>query len=114
MGFAVFVVGSGKDFLKYAEVRCVAGFGDTVVGYRLLYGAAGLADMAAVAVFAVVGGLEDLGEEMSGVFGGEVYGAETTHSRNVDYLASIREVEHFGEGGGMGAGMVKFRNLTGA
>ena len=52
MGFAVFVVGSGNDFLKYAEVGSIAGFGNAVVCYRLLYGAAGLADMAAVAVFA--------------------------------------------------------------
>ncbi len=112
VGFAVFVGGAFLDFFEDAEVGGVAGGGDAVVGYGFFYGAAGFACVSAVAVFAVVGGLEDFGEEMSGVFYGEVDCAETSYAGDVDYLSAVGEVEHLGEGGGVGSGVVEFRDFT--
>ena len=61
---AVFVGASRLHLIEDAQIGRIARLGNTMVGYCLEHRAAGLVDMAAIAVFAFVRFTEYLGEEM--------------------------------------------------
>ena len=78
------------------------------------HGTARFVCMGAVAESAFAGQFENFGEEMTHFVGREFHRAESSHSWSIDNLAATGKIEHFRKCGGVHAGVVGSRYLTGA
>lgn len=85
-----------------------------MVFYRLAHGAAGLVRVGAVAKAAIGRETEYLTEIMAYLLRLHVEGAEAFDARRVDDPAASGQPQHLAEGGGVGARVVRIRNLGGA
>ena len=97
--------------VEHAEVGGIARLADATLFYGLAHGAVRLMGVGAVAIAAVGRDGEYLAEVMTNLLLFHIEGAEALHSRCVNEPPVIIEGEHLGEGGGVHACIVAFRNF---
>lgn len=91
---------------EHAEVAGVAALTDVAGLDGGADGAAGFVGVGAVGEAAIGGAGEDFGEEVGDFLAFHVHGAEAADAGGVDDATAAVEGEHFGEGGGVLAGVV--------
>ena len=85
-----------------------------MIFYSRNYGTSRFTRVFAVAVAAVFGKPENIRKEMPHLFRREINSAESPDTGNVDNRPSTGKVDHFGECGGVGSGVMYVGNRTGS